>query len=296
MYKSTAIIRKVGDEFCVFSKDGKNLGCSKTREGAEKRLKQVEFFKNKGSLEMNYEKAFENFADVVNLKGLTQSPASLGDKTSRVAGGSIAGYASDRLLDQKEHFPVITHTQATSSLSRVMQLRESPSWYNGTVVELRQEVYAGIKKMHPEIELNVRVPAEQVVALSDGETPATTSKTSVKDPEDDRKKDMVPQVKRPTLTSAEVETALGHDSVRKVVAGRLMEMLDKQLEHMQNAKKLGERLLKGGLKSEEFDQLNTYVQEDILHSLMHLGVTASDAKSSEDRRQELLDRMSKQND
>lgn len=38
-------IRKRGDEWCVVSKKGKNLGCSPTKAGAHKRLGQVEYFK-----------------------------------------------------------------------------------------------------------------------------------------------------------------------------------------------------------------------------------------------------------
>lgn len=49
MDKTIAIIRKKGSEYCVFSQDGKNLGCSKTLDGAKKRLKQVEFFKRSKS-------------------------------------------------------------------------------------------------------------------------------------------------------------------------------------------------------------------------------------------------------
>lgn len=44
-------IRKVGNEYCVFSKkSGKNLGCSPSRAGAIKRLGQIEWFKNHKSL------------------------------------------------------------------------------------------------------------------------------------------------------------------------------------------------------------------------------------------------------
>jgi len=206
--------------------------------------------------------------------------------------GTIAGFPSERLIDTRDHFPVITYTQAQSSMARVMQLSEVPTWYRGNLVELRQEVYDGIAKLHPDIELNVRVPAEMAVALSDGEEPAATSKTSIKDPDDDRKKDHVPQVARPTLTSAEVSEALEDEENRKAVAGRLMEMVDKQIENLQSAKKIATRLLKSGLKSEEFDQLSTYVQEDILRELLSRGVTAS-TQASEDRRQELLNRMKK---
>lgn len=43
------VIRKVGKEFCVFSKTGKNLGCFPTRAQAVKRLGQIEHFKKKSN-------------------------------------------------------------------------------------------------------------------------------------------------------------------------------------------------------------------------------------------------------
>lgn len=39
------MIRKVGKKYRVVSRSGKNLGESKTREGAKKRLREVEYFK-----------------------------------------------------------------------------------------------------------------------------------------------------------------------------------------------------------------------------------------------------------
>ncbi len=46
--KTSSVIRKVGDEFCIFSKTGKNLGCFTSRKKALKRLREIEFFsKNK---------------------------------------------------------------------------------------------------------------------------------------------------------------------------------------------------------------------------------------------------------
>ena len=40
-------IEKSGDEYCLKSKKNKNLGCSSSRTGAEKREKQVNYFKHK---------------------------------------------------------------------------------------------------------------------------------------------------------------------------------------------------------------------------------------------------------
>ena len=38
---------KEGDKWCVKSKKGKNLGCYDTKKEANKRLRQVEYHKNK---------------------------------------------------------------------------------------------------------------------------------------------------------------------------------------------------------------------------------------------------------
>jgi type II secretory pathway component PulC len=45
---SEGVIRKVKNEYCIFSKEGKSLGCYKTKESATKRLRQIEFFKRNG--------------------------------------------------------------------------------------------------------------------------------------------------------------------------------------------------------------------------------------------------------
>jgi len=42
------IKKKKGKGYCVVSHKGKNLGCSKSKKGAVKRLRQVEYFKHKG--------------------------------------------------------------------------------------------------------------------------------------------------------------------------------------------------------------------------------------------------------
>ena len=40
-----AVIRKVGNQHCIFSKSGKKLQCFATRKQALKRLREIEFFK-----------------------------------------------------------------------------------------------------------------------------------------------------------------------------------------------------------------------------------------------------------
>lgn len=52
MIKEFAYIKRVGSEYCVFSEKGKRMGCYKTRKEAEKRLKQIEYWKNqKGAVD-----------------------------------------------------------------------------------------------------------------------------------------------------------------------------------------------------------------------------------------------------
>lgn len=47
LFKENAYIKKVGKEWCVFSESGKRMGCYNSRKAAEKRLKQIEYFKHK---------------------------------------------------------------------------------------------------------------------------------------------------------------------------------------------------------------------------------------------------------
>lgn len=246
---------------------------------------------------MNYKDAFQKMGkalDAIDPKTIGQAPQSLdiqsetltvGEKTLT---GTVAGIVSEKILDYKDHFPIITQTQAQSSMARVLQLTEAPVWYAGSLTELRQMVYGGIMTLHPSIVLNVKVPVDQAVALSDGQSPAKTSKKSVKDPNDVAEKE-VPSVSRPTLTSAQVEEALNDEETRQVVAGRLMEVIEKQIETFELAKKTAQKLLKNGLKAEEFDQLSTFLQEDILRDLVSRKVSTQ--ASVENRRLELLERL-----
>lgn len=46
MEVATAVIRKNGNEFCIYSKTGKNLGCYPTKKQAQDRLAQIEMHKH----------------------------------------------------------------------------------------------------------------------------------------------------------------------------------------------------------------------------------------------------------
>jgi hypothetical protein len=305
MDKATAKIVKKGDKWCVYSEDGtKNLGCSKTREGAVKRLQQIEYFKHTKGNAMNYEQAFRNMAKSlspgdIKPNEIGQAPEARPRQvhvpsdsiTEGFSSGSIAGQGSPRLLDKKDHFPVFTETQARSSMSRAMQLTEVPVWYSGSLDDLRKEVYAGIAKAHPTlVDIEVNVPASRIVALSDGMIPAETGKKSIDNPADVQKS-LVPQVKRPTITTAEVAKACENEQARIAIAGKLLEYIEQQEADIGHAKKMAQTLLKKGLSAEQFDALSTYLQSDILRELLYNQSTATAEASVEDRRRALLDRL-----
>lgn len=248
------VIRKVGNEYCVFSEKGKNLGCSPTKEGAQKRLREVEFFKHSKGRNMLNEDIFDNFK--------------LNEDTKTTDYGTIAGQRCDKLIDQKEHFPIVTQEQAKSAMNRVMKLEKVPDWYAGTLNELRNLVYANIKEAHPNLEIKISVPI--ATALSDGQTPSETKKSDITDPNDVAPK-LVKEVKRPTLG----ELWLAEDEeTRKVIANKLVQMLQEKQDKVQLAMDLANRLVESGLSGEEFEKLHIYLQEDVLSVLMQCGVNA----------------------
>jgi len=298
------VIKKVGNKYCVFSKDGtKNLGCSDTLEGAKKRLKQVEYFKHtKGTKMSGYKDIFENMgkaaAEGFEVADAVQEnqPESLkvGSEHTSVEDslrkGTIANRPSDRLLDAKDHFPAITQTQAQSSMARVMQLNEVPNWYSGTLNDLRLEVYHGIASIHEDIDLNVKVSAEEVLALSDGHKESALKTSDIKDPvtECDHKTPSIKNADRPTITSADLKAICEDEGDRKVVAGEIMNMIEQKVKMANEAKKLAQKLMKGGISGDDYESLSTFLQEDILREMMF-----KEKSSNAARKQQLLKKMKK---
>ena len=310
MDRVKAKIRKVGNKYCVFSEDGtKNLGCSPTREGAIKRLQQVEFFKHKDKAAMNYDNIFENLSvgDMrpENINRPNNSPSSEPHRPVNInaqpesrgrlilSEGTIAGQVSRRVLDRKDHFPVITESQAQSSVGRVMQLGQVPDWYKGTLDDLRLDVWNGAIASHPDIKFRVSLPVESVIALSDGEEAPDTSLQDIKNPEDGLQK-KVPQVERPSIASADLGHLVAQLNFedRHTVAGDILEHLEKQEEAIQKAMKVAKRLMKDGLTGDEFAGLVSFLQEDVLRDLLMQGAVATTAS---DRRQELINKINAKN-
>lgn len=60
------------------------------------------------------------------------------------------------VLDNKDHYPINSEARAKNALQRMMQHKESPSWYKGSLKQLRQKIISSVKKAYPEIEINVK--------------------------------------------------------------------------------------------------------------------------------------------
>jgi hypothetical protein len=300
MRQTSATIKKVGSQYCVFSKDGtKKFGCFPSEGAAKKRLSQIEHFKkSKGSnMADDYGNIFSGLARSLHREAAGEpTPAELNEVLG--VRGTVAGQVSRHVTDNKDHFPVITESQARSSLARSMQLQEVPSWYNSSLDHMREEVYLGAIGAHPHLSgaVNVSVPLESAMALSDGQTePEFTDPGSVDDPANVRLNE-VTKVERPNLNSQTQnpgdKLSDGHtpSANAKAVAGHLMDMIAKKEAHLKVAKKVAQRLSKSGITGDEFDKLISYLQEDILRELMYNGVTAKTTVA--DRREELLANLS----
>lgn len=296
------MIRKVGSQYCVFSKDGtKKLGCYPTEAGAKKRLQQVEYFKHvKGGKDMSsnfYPNAFGEESD--NSKHGT--PLDLGHRRLSSV-GTLAGQPHKKVLDTREHYPIHSENQAKSAIRRVGLLSEIPGWFSGSIDELQTAVFIAVSEKYPELAVSLEVSLEHAMASltvdkAESKTPAIKEKVEaatetksdlaeaaesvkvsvVKDPVVlSGVKSKVPSVTTPNLKNiaAEFETAVAAD---KSIADSLVQTLEKQKERLDMAMKLAKQLMNKGLNSEQFGLLCSYLQEDILRALMSCASTRASA-------------------
>lgn len=61
---------------------------------------------------------------------------------------------SPNVLDNKDHFPIPDLAHARNALARVNQYSEVPSWYKGTLEELRKKVVKTVKSKFPSIKID----------------------------------------------------------------------------------------------------------------------------------------------
>ena len=60
---------------------------------------------------------------------------------------------NSKVNDNKDHFPIGTIEQARNAIARVNQYNTVPTWYNGTLTELKNKVINKVKRDYPSIEI-----------------------------------------------------------------------------------------------------------------------------------------------
>lgn len=296
-----AKVVKKGSQFCVVSKDGnKNLGCYDTEQEAKKRLQQVEFFKHSKGIEMDnfnnesLREALSSYAqdrpkmtkpkEIKKPESLSEDPA--GDRSK----GSIGGVECVNVIDGKDHFPINNENQARSAVNRVLIIRSTPDWFQGTVADLRNAVKAAVAEKYPSLSVSVQIQFDKAISTVN----------EIKDPSRVNEK-KVPQIPTPNIekTMKDKEAAkaeiidfvLAGEENLEAFASNLEEKIQNKINKLGDAKQLAARLTKDGLSGEEFSMLIDFLQEDILHELMMKSSTNAYSK-----KEDLLKKMRKKND
>lgn len=56
-----------------------------------------------------------------------------------------------KVKDDRDHFPIDTIERARNALARVGQYESAPSWWKGSLIELKEAVAGAVKEKHPSI-------------------------------------------------------------------------------------------------------------------------------------------------
>lgn len=59
-----------------------------------------------------------------------------------------------KVKDDKDHFPIPDIAHARNALARVNQYSSVPSWYDGTLTELKAKVRSAVHSRYPSIEMS----------------------------------------------------------------------------------------------------------------------------------------------
>jgi len=228
--RTLAFIKKSGSEWCVYSKDGKPLGCYKTQKEAEERLRQIEYFKHKAE-SMNENKM-----------------------------GTIAGVKSDLVLDGKDHLPILNVNQACSAVNRVLGLSQSPDWFKGSVDNLKTIVKNAVCAKYPNLNVSVAMTVESALANIMVKNP---NKNAPKVP--GVKTPCLSRAEKDDLIEA-----IGDSSNNFANASALIDNLEKCVEDNKKMITVLKKISKDGLSAKEFESLIDYLQIDIARELIYL--------------------------
>ena len=73
-------------------------------------------------------------------------------------GKCVFSAGSEKVNDNKDHFPINDMDQAKKALERASQYTTAPKWYNGSLSEVVEKVKNAVKKEYPTIEISEELP------------------------------------------------------------------------------------------------------------------------------------------
>lgn len=76
-----------------------------------------------------------------------------GDAKKRSRPNPIFDHTNSKVLDNGDHFPIDTENRARNALARANQYSSSPSWYDGSLEDLKKTVANAVKRAYPSIEV-----------------------------------------------------------------------------------------------------------------------------------------------
>ena len=212
LYKVICRIVHKDNKWCVVSSDGtRSFGCYTSRKQAEKRLRQIEYFKQKeNAMDKSLEDVMENLGTKVAATDLKPTnvdrpkngpgqntpdlmkynkPFSVNLETDPAGGrskpdlvGTVAGKTSSLVNDRRDHFPITNEGEAHSAIKRIMSLRIVPDWFMGSLSDLQKLVHASVTEKYPKLQITVAMDLEKVFAgitLKDIKNPADANDKAV---------------------------------------------------------------------------------------------------------------------
>lgn len=77
-----------------------------------------------------------------------------GDAKERSRPNPVFDHTDPKVKDNADHFPINTEDRARNALARANQYSEAPSWYDGSLEELKKTVADAVKKAYPDIKIS----------------------------------------------------------------------------------------------------------------------------------------------
>jgi hypothetical protein len=71
----------------------------------------------------------------------------------RNRGDVVFSAGSKKVLDNADHFPINSKSQARNALARASQYSSVPEWYDGSLEKLVKKVQRKVKSKYPDIEV-----------------------------------------------------------------------------------------------------------------------------------------------